>query len=296
MGEVRSHFLDSGSFSIKKKAFLFARETGGSEWDYYETDEFFDYMDAYAAFVKKYKAGIDLCANVDVIPHPELTWRNQQYLEKTHGLSPIPVVHFGTDLKWLSHYMKFGYELIALGGLVGNAYTEAGDRWISRCFDFVCDTPKRLPKVKLHGFGVSGYDTIIKYPWWSVDSTTWNSRGAYGDIYVPKKRNGRFVFDTKPHTIAVSQRSPKYTNGGSHSVKLSKGELRIVLDWLEEIGLLFGKTGVDGKVVEVGISNCGRERRKACVHFIQRMQKELPDWPWPYKTIRHAAKIGFKLQ
>lgn len=285
IGDVESHFLDSGAFTQWTKAAEYARKNRCGRWDYFDTPEFWGYMDDYAKFVKKYKVAIDLYANVDVIQNPELTWRNQQYLEKK-GLTPVPVVHFPEDLKWLQLYMSRGHELIGLGGLVGND-GDARDDWTSRCFDLICDQPSRLPKVKIHGFGLTDYMILLRYPWWSVDSTSWAMVGAFGSILVPHKRAGKFTFDVEPYVMAVSNKSPKTGRQGRHYHSLTEREKEIVREWLEEIGIPLGRMKGE-EVVEVGVVTCTYTRRAANLHFFERMRKALPPWPQPFRARKEA--------
>lgn len=171
----QDHFLDSGAFTLWGKAAKFAQENGCTPWDYYFNKEkgaftrrFTKYLDAYAEFIYENKIAIDLYANVDVIPNADLTWMSQQYLENTHGLTPVPVVHYKTPLKWLQHYIDRGYEIVGLGGLVGSTSQEQCQQWIDKCFDLVCSTPKRLPKVKIHGFGLTSIYLMARYPWYCM--------------------------------------------------------------------------------------------------------------------------------
>jgi hypothetical protein len=278
--DVASHFLDSGAFSLRPKAIAYHKEHGGNPWAFYNTPEFWTYMRRYVHFVKKYKIAIDLHANVDVIGNADLTWRNQQWLEK-RGLTPVPVIHYGTDpnLHWLSHYVGKGYKLIGLGGLVGKMGKEPCHRWIDRCFDYICDNPKRLPCVKLHGFGVTQFRLMIRYPWWSVDSTTWLKVGGFGNILVPHKRGGKFVFDRNPYIIAVSVESSKMSSGGRHYLTLRAAEKTIVREWLDTIEVPLG----DPKVEDSGILNNRYLRVKANLLFFEKLRESLPKWPWPFR-------------
>lgn len=200
----KAHFIDSGSFTLWTKAKEFGIENNCGEWEFYDTDEFYAYLEGYAAFVKKYHYGIDLCANVDVLPFKSsgippkgkdshtLSYRNLKLLEEM-GITPVPVVHLFADINvWLRRYVEEGYPVIGLGGLVGSAMTENCRKWVDRCFNFVC--PDGKPVVKLHGFGISAHEYILRYPWYSVDSTTWTKLGAFGYIIVPKFRKERFIF------------------------------------------------------------------------------------------------------
>ena len=281
IGIVKSHFLDSGAFSQWALAQKYHQEYGGDKWDYYNTPDFWKYVDDYAAFVKKYQIAIDLYANVDVIPNPELTWRNQRYLEKEHGLRPVPVVHYKTNTKWLRRYMKAGYELIALGGLVGSTMKRSCRDWVDECFDIVCDTPKRLPKVKIHGFGITSYKYLLRYPWWSVDSAAWDKVSSYGGVYIPHKRKGKFVFDTAPYLLKCSMESPERKKR-NHFLNISERERRIIKEWFSLINIPVGK--LEGEEVkEKGAVTYHVYRRIANLYFFQRFVDSLPSWPWSFQ-------------
>ena len=285
--DVASHFLDSGAFSLRPKAIAFAAKTGRSLWDFYNTAEFWKYMQRYVSFVKKYQIAIDLYANVDVIGNADLTWRNQQWLER-HGLHPVPVVRYGTDpnLKWLKHYVEKGYDLIGLGGLVGKTGRPGCKAWIDKCFDYLCDNPKRLPRVKIHGFGVTNYHLMIRYPWWSVDSTTWLKVGGFGNILVPHKRQGKFTFQQNPYIIAVSTESSKKREFGRHYLTLGKTEQGIVCEWLDSIKVPLGQKNKP----ESGVLNNRYLRVKANLLFFEKLRESLPEWPWPFHLARKQKR------
>jgi len=292
-GRVQSHFLDSGAFTLRTKAAEWAKQTGKSEWDFYDTDEHWQYLDDYATFVKKYSIAIDLYANVDAIPNPKLTYRNQKYLEQEHGLTPVPVVHFGTDLKWLRRYVKEGYELIGLGGLVGKTGRDGCKRWLDKAFEMVCDPESKLPTVRLHGFGVTSYPLLIRYPWWSVDSVTWAKVGGFGNILMPHKRGGGFDFAETPYVIAMSMESLKRKQAGAHYLSLNRNEKKILDEWLELIGIPLGKVDNKGEVVENGVLTRHTERRAANLLFFERLRKWLPEWPWPFMAeVRKGFGLG----
>jgi hypothetical protein len=291
VGCVESHFLDSGSFTLWTKAAEYAKKNNCPDpYAFYTTPEFYAYCDAYAEFIKKYSAGIDLYANVDAIPNPDITWRNQQYLEKL-GLTPVPVVHYRTSMKWLKHYMNRGHEVIALGGMVGSTSQEECRRWIDEAFDTVCDQKSRLPKVKIHGFGVTTYDLLLRYPWYSVDSTSWTKIGAFGGILVPHKRAGAWVFDVAPYIMKTSNDSPSKEVRGQHVSTLSTAEQKIVRQWLKEIKVPLGQFDTDGTtVLKDGVLTHHSHRKVANLHFFERMRASLPAYPWPFRI---TSRKGF---
>jgi hypothetical protein len=289
VGCVKSHFFDSGAFTQWTLAQKYAEETGKGRWAYFDTDEFYTYMDDYAEFVKKYEVAIDLYANVDVIGNPDLTLRNQKYLEKTHDLDPVPVVHYKTDLEWLEFYIDRGHDIIGLGGLVGSTVQDNCKAWIDECFDMVCSTPDRLPKVKLHGFGVTTYELLIRYPWYSVDSTSWTKIGAFGGILVPHKRKGEWVFTEQPYIMKVSIDSPDRKMWGRHFLTLKKAEQNIIQEWLDYIKIPLGKMDEDGNTIEYGVVTRHTERRAANLLFFELMRKALPKYPWPFRSRRRPT-------
>lgn len=303
VGCIESHFFDSGSFTLRTKAHAWAAEKKGRKWrDYYRTAEFdayvYEYMDRYAAFVKKYSVAIDYYANVDVIPDPILTYRNQKYLEDKHGLKPVPVVHYGTDLKWLRKYIKEGYDLIGIGGLVGSFGSSGREPvflWLDQVFNLVCDNPKRLPCVRLHGFGATLYELLIRYPWWSVDSTTWTKIAAYGGIFVPHLRKGKWDFAERPYNLQVSMESPSRSKRGKHYWTNPPAVQAIVRKWLDHIGIPLGAVDPDGQIAEFGVITRHTERRAANLHFFEGLRKWLPEYPWPFSHTAGLQREGFGL-
>jgi len=307
-GCVSSHFLDSGAFTLWTRARKYAEENHCSQWDFYDTPDFWQYADDYAEFVKKYSEAITLYANLDAIPNPVLSWRNQKYLENKHGLKPVPVVHRGTNLKWLKRYIDAGYEYVGLGGMVGTGTSKSLSRWLDECFEVICDTPDRTPRIKVHGFGVTSYKMLINFPWWSVDSVTWAKAGGFGRVLVPHKRNGKFDFGQNPYIIVTSVESNKINSktNDEHTLTLSPLAKRVLTEWLDEIGIPLGefeldknqipKKDKDGNpiVITNGVITRHTERRAANILFFERLCQWLPEWPWPLKKARAPRNtMGF---
>ncbi len=292
IGRVESHFLDSGAFTLLTSASKYAKKHKCSRWKFYDTKAFWKYVDSYAAFVKEHQIGIDYYAVVDAIPNAEITYRNQKYMEEKHGLSPVPVVHYGCKVSWLEKYLEEGYAYVGLGGLVGAASEAGVVSWLDRCFDVVCDQPSRLPKIKLHGFGVTSHPLLLRYPWWSVDSASWTKVGAFGGILVPYKREGKFTFTKPPLTVSVSGESPKANDSGKHYLTMSRAEQKIMREWLELIDVPMGRLGEGGEIEEFGVTTRHIERRKACLLYFEALRKSLPEWPWPFKSTVTARGLG----
>lgn len=137
-------------------------------YDWYDTQEFWDYVDSYAAFVTKYKKYMDYYANVDVIYDPERSWKVLKYLEKEHGLNPVPVIHYGASLKWVEKHIEAGYDLLGIGGLGQGATKNTYKVWANEVFKVICPLPSRMPVVRTHGFAMTSYDLMLSYPFWCM--------------------------------------------------------------------------------------------------------------------------------
>ena len=281
VGCVQSHFLDSGSFSLQKRAAAYQLKNGGSHFGYYTSPEFHEYRDAYARFVNRYPAAIDFYANVDVIGNSELTWRNQQYLELTHGCKPVPVVHYGADpdLKWLKHYVDRGYGYIGLGGLAGNTSKRECREWIDRCFEATAG------QIKFHGFGVGTQPMMSAFRWHSVDTANWMVTAKNGSIYVPPCEDGEFRFDKPPLTIhlasmeAPAESQVEETPSEETTTPYKLGDVgedgyRHIRKWLKSIGIPYGKNEA-GKIKRKGVTNWHEPRRVANLIYLTRVAEHL---------------------
>lgn len=163
-------FLDSGAFTAKEK---------GVDID----------IDEYCEYVKKYEKQLEVYANLDVIENAEATLKNQLYME-SKGLHPLPTFHQLEDFKYLDYYLE-NYEYIALGGMVGIALNRPKlQAWLDTCFKKIFEYSKKnnKPLTKVHGFGITANWAWERYPFYSVDSTSWLSYGRYGHSYFEKDK------------------------------------------------------------------------------------------------------------
>jgi len=148
--------LDSGAFSVA---------SGRSKHT----------IDDYIKFLHKHKNEVEWYANLDVIGNAKETYDNQKEMEK-QGLRPVPTFHYGSDFKWLKKY-KEEYTFIGLGGLV--PYTKRKPKLhqhLNKCFSII------KADIKAHGWGITSPETLLRYPFYSTDSTSWLKFGAYGTV------------------------------------------------------------------------------------------------------------------
>ena len=167
----------------------------------------------YIRFIKEHKHLISLYANLDVIGDAEATWQNQKIMEDA-GLDPLPCFHYGEPEKYLVRYLD-KYDYVALGGVATKV--KQGDvvsRWLDMVFGtYVCDA-SGMTKHKIHGFGITSLRLLLRYPWYSVDSTSWVVNSRMGALYVPVLRNGKWMYDDRPWKVNVSSRSPSVKDAG----------------------------------------------------------------------------------
>jgi hypothetical protein len=139
-------FLDSGAFSAFTK---------GATIDIQE----------YIAFIKENLDVIETYANLDVIGDPAGTLNNQKIMEAS-GLKPLPCFHYGEDIDYLEYYLS-KYDYLALGGMVP---ISTGDLipWLDSLFgEYICG-PDGMPRIKIHGFGLTSLKLMMRYPWYCM--------------------------------------------------------------------------------------------------------------------------------
>lgn len=182
-------FLDSGAFSAFTK---------GVNVD----------IKGYCRYIEKNRDIIEevdgvLCASVlDGIGDPLKTWQNQETMESL-GVKPLPCFHYGEDERYLEHYIS-NYEYITLGGMVPIS-TPQLVHWLDRLWErYLCD-PSGNPRVRVHGFGLTTVSLMLRYPWFSVDSSTWVQNAANGMIYLPETG-----------LVNISSKSPSRKMAGQH--------------------------------------------------------------------------------
>lgn len=162
-------FLDSGAFSAFTK---------GVEVD----------ITKYCNYIKQNMDIIEhvdgiLCASVlDGIGDPQKTYDNQMEMER-QGVKPLPCFHYGEDERYLEWYVA-NYDYITLGGMVPIS-TKQLIYWLDRLWDKYLTDGAGRPKIKVHGFGLTSLPLMKRYPWFSVDSSTWVQWAANGMILLP---------------------------------------------------------------------------------------------------------------
>jgi len=296
-------FLDSGAHSLYKKHTMLLGKR--NDFRFYETDEFWNYVNDYAEFIKENKDRIDIYVNVDVIFNPELTWKVQRYLEDFHKLHPLPVFHSNEDIKWFKKYLD-KYDYIGVGGI---GQTVGKTTWIRSVgdpvFSIVCDTPDRTPRVKLHGFAIASPELIAKYPWASVDTASWVIYGRYGGVIIPRKKNGKYDYTVPPWLIKTSWRNHHINIPGTHIDNVSDIQRKEFVRYFAEKGFVLGTSKykkvsrdyelkeneqwIDRKkkdeveiIIEKGVCNFHEIRDDLNLYYFLDTERNIPEYPWSW--------------
>lgn len=92
----------------------------------------------------------------------------------------------GDSLKWLDRYLD--YDFLALGGMVKNDGVES---WLDSVWNHIY---KRNPSMKVHGFGMTDIELMMKYPWTSVDSSSYAGAVRWARVTLFDENHG-IIYD-----------------------------------------------------------------------------------------------------
>jgi hypothetical protein len=317
IGDITSVFMDSGAFTLYNEEVLKKfyedlpesvqkniKENGGGfnqvrksipnlyrqlekrAYRFYETEQFWNYVDAYAKYIKDREDALDFYANVDVVLNPEISWRVLRYLEDHWHLNPVPVLHWGTPLRWFRRHLKKGYELIGVGGLGPEVVSRHHyTQWADKVFEFLCPGPDYTPIVKTHGFALTSWELMRRYPWWSVDSASWLKAAGFGGIIVPRVRtSGEFDPNQPPFVLHTSAKHPDAKKSRSgHFLTLRGSERDNIVAWLNKIKIPVGKVDENNEEVEYGVISNYKPRYTACLRYFEWLVEHFPSYPQKFE-------------
>lgn len=185
-------------------------------------------IDAYASYIRANKFFYPV-ANLDVIGDTGAkSYTNMEYLIGKVGADVImPVFHLQDNIEWLHTLLAEGHKYIALGGMVGAR--DVVWAWLDKVWEHLVDDAG-VPKLKVHGFGLTSFRAMSSYPWYSVDSSSWIQGAAYGgSVFV---HNGRLI------QVSFSENSPSMREINSwHFNSLAPAQQEQVRAWLDPLGI-----------------------------------------------------------
>lgn len=183
-------FLDSGAFSMWS---LGAKVDIAAYCDYIKRND---------DIIRK-EDGVLMASVMDAIGDAEGTLHNQNLMESM-GVRPLPCFHFGEDPKYLEHYIA-NYSYLTLGGMVAQESWQL-KLWLDEIWDKYLTDGSGRPKVRVHGFGLTSPELMRRYPWFSVDSSSWVQQAKVGMLLLLPDAKG----------IDVSEQSPRRKISGQH--------------------------------------------------------------------------------
>lgn len=138
-------------------------------------------LNDYCSFIKKNNNKIAIYANLDVIGDAKKTLVNQQKMEE-QGLTPLPCFHANEPFKYLEFYAE-KYDYFAIGGVAQLKNKDKLIVFLDKIFKII----SKYGLKKIHGFGLTDFSLLLKYPFYSVDSTSWLGGGKFGMLYCVDK-------------------------------------------------------------------------------------------------------------
>lgn len=202
-------------------------------------------IDEYIKYLNDNQGEFQIIAELDKIPGvfhkpktrqqlldaPKISWENYLYMrERVIDYDNIlPIFHQGEDWKWLETMLETTFENDRHIQYIGispanDLRTNQKSVWMEQVFRRIRDSSN--PNVKTHAFGMTAFEELERFPFYSADSTSPLLTGAMGNIFTPQ---GMLDVSDKSNGLKVLRNSPK-------SVQMAVDELIEHLGYtLEEI-------------------------------------------------------------
>ena len=242
-------------------------------------------LDDYISYLKDYIDEIDYVVNLDVIPGvPGLKripieeversaakgYDNYNYM-LSKGIPEdkiIHVFHQNEDFKWLQRMLDDKMTYIGISP-ANDRTTKEKIMWLDRCMEYVCDD-KGYPTVKFHGFAVTSLRLMLRYPWYSVDSSTWAMRAGRGEVMIPVKKDGKWDFSQPPLDFRFSNVVLKKTH-----YTLVTGYMKELIDeYLEQLHIPLGRS----EFIQVDSSHKLAKNERICSkNYVRNLKLPAPE-------------------
>lgn len=182
----------------------------------------------YADYIKSTDDLWSVKSCLDAIGDAAGSYQNLKELEQL-GVQVQPVFHCREDVSWLVKYLDEGYDYIFLGGMVPET-TAWLLGWLDWLWGDYLTNKDGTARVKVHGFGLTDQKLMFRYPWHSVDSSSWLMTGVFGTCV--------FMTPGGLRKVVFSENSPERKKvDGWHYATMPMTWRRCVDEWLVEFGV-----------------------------------------------------------
>lgn len=161
--QCKLFLLDSGAFTFMNNS---KKEVN---WD--------QYVESYANFINKYNIENFFELDIDNIVGIKEVERLRNKLETLTKKKCIPVWHKSRGLEYWEKMCK-DYDYVAIGGIVTKEIKPQEYKYFTPMLKIAKEN-----NCKVHGLGFTGVKHLHKYPFYSVDSTSWVSGWRFGTLY-----------------------------------------------------------------------------------------------------------------
>lgn len=212
-------------------------------------------LEAYIDFCLEHADSIYKVINLDVIPgkphQPRSAaaveasaadgWKNLLRMRK-RGIEAMPVFHQGESFAWLERMIGEGFAWIGLSSQKGTAWALGHrKRWLDDVFAFAC-ARGGYPSIKFHGFAETHQAIMFRYPWYSLDSTTWLLQSAYSKIPFPRTTGRQIDWCRQPYYAFIGKAGDEHNTRWEDSFyHLSAGTQDAIRAFVRELGFEFAE-------------------------------------------------------
>jgi hypothetical protein len=229
------------------------------------------------------------------------------------GVNALPIYHANTDTKWLYKYLKKTDHIGVSSGTfsIKRSQSKRLRAWTALWRDHLTDSAG-MPICKVHGMGVTSWKLVARFPWHSVDSSSWLMGSRTGTVQIPKAlgckwHKGKLVscdWDFSDPQIVTVLRQRTRVRGGSRFqgaspaafnaqavskrdyFHMSPSEQEVIRHYLRTIGLRIGfsvplsdRPGAQGLLR--GVSTYYGDRDLCNLATYSSFMERLP-WPRPF--------------
>lgn len=138
-------------------------------------------LEDYAAWLERWAHRVHAYASLDVLFDPEATMANTARLRELGAKDAMPVFHLGSPMEVFERYVA-EEPYVGVGGMASGTLTMKDAR-LWKYLD-VLHGKAAAAGTRLHGFGLSSWPVVKRFPWYSFDSSTAGSGYRYGRVLV----------------------------------------------------------------------------------------------------------------